>query len=260
MNYRYLHILYFAIILIGCKGNAKTLQANEDSNDTITENCTFNVLNNAVSEKINTTKTEEDGLIIYTPSYSNINLVCDTMPDKANSSVIFCAEAAFTGELLKEFKHTNIAGNHVSNGKRYRGYPCRRNTGCFVFYNGSYKFLYKDYSYELNNAAKNGGMGFGQETIIHKGKRLECKRKDSNKNEFRVLCELDNKLCIIDSKGIVEFGKFAQQLLDVGVTEALYLDMGAGWNYSWWRDAEGIAHDIHNRRIDYTTNWITFYK
>ena len=113
MNYRYLHILYFAIILIGCKGNAKTLQANEDSNDTITENCTFNVLNNAVSEKINTTKTEEDGLIIYTPSYSNIGLVCDTMPDKANSSVIFCAEAAFTGELLKEFKHTNIAGDRV---------------------------------------------------------------------------------------------------------------------------------------------------
>jgi len=43
-----------------------------------------------------------------------------------------------------------------------------------------------------------------------------------------------------------------------GVQEAIYLDMGSGWNYSWWRDNTGSAHEIHNRRIVYATNWITF--
>ena len=34
------------------------------------------------------------------------------MPEKADRSVVFVAEAAFTGKLLKEFKHTNIIQVH----------------------------------------------------------------------------------------------------------------------------------------------------
>ena len=56
------------------------------------------------------------------------------------------------------------------------------------------------------------------------------------------------------------FGDFIQALLNEGVTEAIYLDMGPGWNYSWYRDDSGVPHEIHNHRIIYTTNWITFYK
>ena len=74
-------------------------------------------------------------LIIYYPQYSNIDLVCGQMPQKSESDVLFCCEAAFTGELLKEFKHSNIAGHHVSGGMFYRGYKCKPNTGGFVFYN-----------------------------------------------------------------------------------------------------------------------------
>ena len=103
-------------------------------------------------------------------------------------------------------------------------------------------------------------MGFGQEMIIHNGKRVQTIRKDANKNEFRALCELYGKLCIIDSKGVTTFGDFINALLNEGVTEALYLDMGTGWNYSWWRDDQGIVHEIHDHRIAFTTNWITFYE
>lgn len=209
----------------------------------------------------NYTKCEEKGkLIIYTPDYSSIDLVCGTMPSQSDKNVIFCAEAAFTGELKKEFKHSNILGDHVSGGKRYKGTGCKRNTGAFVYYGGKWKFLYKNYSKDLNIAAQNGGMGFGQEMMIHEGKRVQTIRKDANKNEFRALCELIGKLCIIDSKGVSSFGDFIQALLNEGVTEAIYLDMGPGWNYSWFRDDSGVPHEIHNHRIIYTTNWITFYK
>ena len=102
-------------------------------------------------------------------------------------------------------------------------------------------------------------MGFGQEMMIHNGTRVQTIRKDSNKNEFRALCELNGRLCIIDSKGVSRFGDFIQNLLGIGVTEALYLDMGPGWNYSWYRDSAGKVHEIHKKRIIYTTNWITFY-
>lgn len=92
-------------------------------------------------------------LIIYTPQFKSIDLVCDTMPSTNDTNVIFCAEAAYTAEILKKFKHSNIMGDHVSKGKRYKGSPCKRNTGAFVFYNKTYKFLYKRYSNELDSAA-----------------------------------------------------------------------------------------------------------
>ena len=206
-----------------------------------------------------TAKEVTENLILYYPDYTNIDLVCGTMPSINDKRVIFCAEAAFTGELLKEFKHSNILGDHVSGGVRYKGSGCKRNTGAFIYYDQHWQFLYKDYSKELDVAAQNGGMGFGQEMMIHNGTRVQTIRKDSNKNEFRALCELNGRLCIIDSKGVSKFGDFIQNLLDIGVTEALYLDMGPGWNYSWYRDSAGKVHEIHKKRIIYTTNWITFY-
>ena len=78
-------------------------------------------------------------LTIYYPQYSDIDLACGKMPEKTETNVLFCCEAAFTGELLKEFKHSNIAGHHVSGGKFYRGYKCKPNTGCFVFYQNQSK-------------------------------------------------------------------------------------------------------------------------
>lgn len=110
-----------------------------------------------------TAKVVTDNLILYYPDYTSIDLVCGTMPSIKDKRVIFCAEAAFTGELLKEFKHSNILGDHVSGGVRYKGSGCKRNTGAFIYYDQHWQFLHKDYSKKLDVAARNGGMGFGQE-------------------------------------------------------------------------------------------------
>ena len=200
--------------------------------------------------------------VAYYPKFERIDLVCGVMPEKTVRSVVIMAEAAFTGSLLKEFKHTNIAGDHVSSGVRYKGYKCKRNTGAFVFYQGAWKFLYQDYSDELDSAALYGGMGVAQEMMIHKGVEVEHKRPNGNRNQFRALCEKDGCVCVIETCGVVTFGAFIHDLLDYGVTEALYLDMGPGWNYAWWRDGNGRTHDIHPRirTSVYCTNWIVFYK
>jgi len=200
------------------------------------------------------------GLRIYYPNYSRIDLVCEEMPSKDDKSVIMFAEAAFTGELLDSFKHLNIAGDHVSGGKRYKGYKCKRNNGAFVYYDGTPKFVYRDYSSELDRAVSAGGCGFAQEMMIHKGKEVPYTRKASNANEFRTLCLIDGKLAIADSQGVMKFGDFINNLLKSGATEALYLDMGPGWNYSWYRDASDNPIEIHPVPTKYATNWITFYR
>ncbi len=199
------------------------------------------------------------GLRVYYPHYSTIDLVCGTMPQKSDKDVILFAEAAFTGELLNDFKHSNIAGDHVSAGKRERGFRCKRNTGAFVYYDGKPRFVYPNFSGELDRAAAHGGCGFSQEMMIHRGKEVAHTRKSDNSNEFRALCEIGGRLAVVDTKGAMAFGKFISRLLSIGATEAIYLDMGTGWNYSWYRDATGAAVETHHVKTKYATNWITFY-
>ena len=198
-------------------------------------------------------------VVAYYPQLTHIDLVCGTMPSQDEKAVIFCAEAAFTHELLDEFAHNNIDGDHVSGGKRYAGARCKDNSGAFVSWGNHWEFVQGDYSEALDRAADKGGMGFGQASIIHQGKRVK-KLWRGGVNSYRALCEKDGQLCIVDSREAVPYADFVDMLERYGVTEALYLDMGAGWNHSWWRDADGSVHEIHPRKDNnHCTNWITFY-
>ncbi len=199
------------------------------------------------------------GLKIYYPNYSKIDLICDKMPEKTDSTIIFMASAAYTKDCLNHFSHDNIIGNHVSGGKLYHGAPSKTYRGAFVFYNNTPKFIYHDWATDYNEAAVNGGCGFAQDMMIHDGKEVDHSRKSSNVNGFRALCLIDGKVAIADSKGSTTFGDFISDLFKVGATEAIYLDMG-GWNYSWYRNNTGNVIEIHSSPNIYATNWLTFYK
>ena len=201
-------------------------------------------------------------LNVYYPDYTKIDLVCGDMPKAAQKDVVFCCEAAFTGELLDEFKHSNIADNHICNGVMKKGYSCKANTGGFVWGKGKWKFMRKaDYPSEANGY----NMGFCQMLIIKDGsaRPIGAKMKN-NKNIYRALCEKDGKLCIIESKKKMTYEAFVKCLSDYIVTHALYLDMGYGWNYAWYRDKKGSVVVLHPESkmapsYKYRTNWITFY-
>ena len=110
-----------------------------------------------------------DSLTVYYPHFTRIDLVTGTMPSKSDEKVIFCCAGSFTGERLTSFKHSNIAGDHVSGGTFHKGYKC-------------------------------------------------------------------------------------------GPYNALYCDMGRGWNYSWYRKEDGSVKELFPTPGKYTTNWITFYR
>ena len=196
-------------------------------------------------------------LKVYFPEYSKIDLVCGQMPSTNQKNVEFCCEAAFTGELLKEFKHTNIADNHICSGVMKKGYRCRANTGGFVWGKGKRKFMRKaDYP----TSANGWNMGFCQLLIIKDGtaRPIGTRMKD-NRNIYRALCEKNGKLCIIESKKVMTYSFFVECLKAYKVTHALYLDMGSGWNHAWYRDKNQVVM-LHPKTHDYCTNWITFYK
>lgn len=205
--------------------------------------------------KVDTT----ENLIAYYPEFSRIDLVCDTMPSKEDTDVIFCAEAAFTADYLDEFTHSNICGPHVSGGDYYQGYG-KGASGYMTWADGQWHFGTNEKERALKDASKKGGMGFTQYMVIKDGKIVSKPFKDTAINEYRCLCEKDGRLCIVDSRQNHEYAVFRDALIAYGVKYALYMDMGTGWNYSWWRDEAGDVHEIHHTQIPYTTNWITFYK
>ena len=203
---------------------------------------------------------DTNDLVVFMPTYKRVDLVCGERPSIDDTTIVFCAEAAFTGECLDSFIHRNIAGNHVSGGVYYNGYKAKANTGAFVWYNGKWKFLYKNYAKDLKEAEKYGGMGFCQNLVVYNGQALPLFRKDKPKNIYRVLCELNGKLCVVESKYSLAYSEFVKLLIGLNVKNALYLDMGGGWNYSWCRDSVGAVHEIHPQTYGsrYQTNWIVF--
>ena len=202
-------------------------------------------------------------LNVYYPEYTKIDLICGQMPKASQKDVEFCCEAAFTGELLNEFKHTNIADNHICNGEMKKGYRCKANTGGFVWGKGKWQFMRKaDYPTEANGWE----MGFCQLLIIKDSavRPIGTKMKN-NRTIYRALCEKDGKLCIIESKKVMTYEFFVKCLSAYKVTHALYLDMGRGWNYAWYRDQKGKVVVLFPESkmapsYKFRTNWITFYK
>lgn len=218
------------------------------------------------------------GLTIIYPSYTSVDLDCGIRPSKEDKTVLLMAEAAYTcvKPLRKKFRHKNIHGIHVSKGKLYNGTPFDRKTGAFVYYKNKYQFLqlstvdtatlqvtkrpdYNNLCKAFNTAAQHGGMGFMQELIIHNNEIIPTVRKSSEMHQYRALCSHDGKLCIAESDTVVAFGEFKKRLHVYGVEEALYLDMGNGWNYAWYRDGDRIIElNPEDYYSQYCTNWIVF--
>lgn len=204
-----------------------------------------------------------EGLVIYYPPTDSIELRCFDRPDpKVDSSVVFCCAAAFTADWKTEPDHERIQGDHVSGGRYYPRPRLKRNTGAFfVRDDGRYAFMYSQDARQetFRPVFKHASTAFTQEMMIHEGDKVKTTRPESNVNEFRALCLIGHRLCVADASEPMRFGTFIQLLLNAGVTEALYLDMGPGWNYSWYREyADSNATWIHSATLSSATNWLVF--
>lgn len=187
------------------------------------------------------------------------------LPNINDSAIALCVEAAFTGKLLKDFKTTNVAGDYVIDGIFHKGYECKANTG----------FLYADKtiftiassahcSEWIGKAQKDRGMLFQQMLLIQQGNDVYAGTpiKKRSQNIYRAACILnDGNFAVIQSLARLPLGDFIQSLITIGVSDALYLDMGRGWNYGWYRPSpEASPVELFDYRTPYQTNWLVIRK
>ena len=225
--------------------------------------CLFAGLTSASGQSKLVTVEDHDSLTVYYPHFKRIDFVTERMPGKSEKDVIFVCAASFTGERLDEFKHSNIAGHHVSSGDFHQGYKCGPYNGVFTWSAKSgwhfFNYSHKNSEPPLRKVAGEGGMGFCQSLLCHNGKRFKGCMKPERVNRYRALCELDGRLCIVDCARNLPFGHFMDGLEKLGVKNAVYCDMGLGWNYSWYRKDDGTVKELFTTPGQYTTNWIAFY-
>ena len=201
---------------------------------------------------------ETDDLYVYYADYDELTYEAGRRPSKSEQDIRLCVAAAFQSDYQLGFSHDNIVGWHTSGGRLERGTP-QDNLGAFTFVDGTPRIWDTDEAEEaIRDAAARGGAGFQQFIALCDGER-----GSHGSDEFRcyrVLALLDGKACIIDSRTQMHYDEFILALKDLGVRDALYCDMGSGWNYSWYRGEDGQPVDIIGTPWAFSHNWLTFRK
>lgn len=220
-------------------------------------------VNDSLPQPMRATLDSTEHLLYYIPQKYDIDLVSGVRPDTLDTQVLFCAEAAFTGVIVDSFYHRNIAGNHVCCGQFNEGYVCKANKGGFIFYrDGHWQFWNKeDYNAHLTDVgvqcAYEQALVVFADTIFH-----PYLMKPTRCETWRVLGEdQQGRLMVVTSRDEIPYDTFVHSLIDeLHLRNALYMDMGTGWNYSWYRNADSTVTNFFPiaKWTQYQTNWLIF--
>lgn len=207
----------------------------------------------------NITVTETDQLYILYPNHTDVRFVTRKRPSRSDKDILLCAGATFRRSYEPGFSYKNIAAVHVENGILREGYTYK-GLGAFTWYDNTYHFAQcEEAADELARAAEKGGCGFQQHLIISDGKiiRIPMRKYIKKRRCYRVLADIDGRLCVIDARKRMSFPDFAQAVLSAGVRNAIYLDTG-NWIYAWYRDNSDKARTLIGLPWPLSDNWIVF--
>lgn len=204
-----------------------------------------------------TTIYKTDTFYIFFPKYTHVDLEYGVRPKKSDKSINWCSGAAFQHDIQLGFSDENIEGYHASKGVYSDSPYVKPGYGAVSFYDGKFEFEFDDPERAIKTAAEHGGSGFMQYRILKDGELVN----DFNMprvRSYRVIAELNGNLCIIDSIEMMHFDDFILKLKKLNVTNALYMDMGAGWNYSWYRKNTGKIKTLFGLKVPWSHNWVVF--
>jgi len=166
-------------------------------------------------------------LIIYVPHNAVPELTLE-LPDKADSTVIFVAQAADVGEnnynIVGEFV---LAGQQIAKGVRKEGFCAIINQEITIGVATETPLLQK--------AIDAKGYFFRQYPLVKGGMPIDNKPK--GKAIRKALAIREGQVMMIASHDRESFHDFAQALADLGVSEAIY--MVGSISYGWYVDEQG---------------------
>lgn len=194
----------------------------------------------------------------YTIIYQG-NLKMDvalTRPDKKDKNVLLCIPGAYTDLVT-----LNVDGLFIDKGKVYNRNKVNRSLGGAIkIINGACEIFPTNRGELLNDSLVNllitkKGSLFQQIQMVEKGK--PAKYKDVKEFQRRAIVKLKgNKTAIIESYEHITLTVFTSDLLELGVYDALYTDMGS-WDEGWYKqNNEVISIGRIRSQTDKQCNWV----
>lgn len=211
----------------------------------------------AVENAENSYVFETDELYFIFPQYKEIRFIYKDCPSMKDPDLTMFTTSAFFHTYELTCRHENVVGAHASGGVYYDG-AAETRLSAFTFYDGEAHFTLDNPDDEIRKAAEHGGEGFEQFMAIWEGE----KTRDilSKRRCYRIMAELNGRVCIIESKKIVDYAEFICDVQNAGVKTAIYLDMGAHSSYSKYRRSDGEVINLFGKRGEFVHSWVGFYK
>lgn len=255
LNMKYLLLTLLFVSLLGCSRPIHRQDGKEEVQE-VAE--TYDSLINVAESIIDSI---EFIRIRMNPEAAYITMADSVSPSENDLTIALCVEAAFTGELLKEFKSSNVAGDYVIDGIFHKGYKCKANTGFLYADKSIFTISSSEYCTDwIIKAQENNGCLFQQILLVKNGRNVYKGNpiKPDTPNFYRSACIMnDGNFAIIQSQSPLPLKSFIESLMAMGVSDALYLDMGKGWNYGWYRETVASAPiKLFDYKSPYQTNWL----
>ena len=181
-------------------------------------------------------------LLIYTPHNASMSLMVG-VPDKSDSKIVFAAMAA---DIRKD--NMQIVGDFVLSGKQLARGVAKK--GYAAIDGNKITIGVGESTPLLQQAIDNNGHFFRQYPLVSNGELVENNPK--NKSIRRALAVRNERVIMVESKNRESFHDFSRALIDVGVSNAIYLV--GGDSFGWYYDSEFVRQEFGKELPDIPDN------
>jgi len=176
-------------------------------------------------------------LLVHIPYHVTMSLSLGK-PDKSDSTIIFITQAA---DIRMDNKR--IVGEFVLEGKQIaRGLSKK---GFCAVVDHTISIGMADETPLLQQSIESNGFFFRQYPLVHHGEPIA--NNPVNKSIRRALAVRNEQVIMIESTSVLSFHDFSQALVDMGVSDAIYL-VGGRDAHGWYYNKESVRHEYG---IDY---------
>lgn len=177
------------------------------------------------------------------------------LPDKLDSKNRLCVPAAFTSKNNKPEGLIYLNGRLISEQKTSSG------KGIVVISLGAIDIIHINKVRQFLDSRTDSRFSLFQQWYL-----IENNKKGENPFpksilQMRAIAKIKNETFVIESDSNVDSELFISTLINMGVSDAVYLDMGS-WSEGWYKDSDNkiksIGYDKSNTKRQ--TNWILFHE
>ncbi len=155
------------------------------------------------------------------------------IPDKSDSTILYTTMAAdIRKDNMQIVGDFVLFGEQLARGVAKKGFCAINNETVTVGVGESTPLLEK--------VIENKGSFFRQYPLVHNGEIVENKPK--NKSIRHALAVRNDQIIMVSSRNIESFHDFSQSLIDIGVSDAIYLVGGNA--YGWYYNKEHVRQEF----------------